>query len=145
VAAEFSEHHLLALPGLRDIDRAEPIGAPASRAYFAELAADPKVGDKVAGNGRHGGVPAQQPGVTLLGRHEVIMTNITRPAEPRQARRGARHRTGVMRIPHFCRASAYRKHHATARLAPLRQAWPAPPPCFMPWCWCTPPVRPCWR
>jgi len=49
VAAEFIEHHLLALPGLRDIDRAEPIGAPASRAYFAELAADPKVGDKVGG------------------------------------------------------------------------------------------------
>ncbi len=49
LAAEFVEHHLLSLPGLRALDRAEPIGAPASLAYRAELMAHPVVGPKVAG------------------------------------------------------------------------------------------------
>ncbi len=49
VVAEFIEHHVLALPGLRAIDQAEPIGAPASRAYYAEVQANPQVGPKVAG------------------------------------------------------------------------------------------------
>jgi maltose/maltodextrin transport system substrate-binding protein len=49
LAVEFIERHLLTLPGLRAIDRAEPIGAPASRAYFAELRADPVTGQRIAG------------------------------------------------------------------------------------------------
>ena len=49
LAVEFIENHLLARPGLRAIDRAEPIGAPASRAYYAELLADPVNGPRVAG------------------------------------------------------------------------------------------------
>ena len=49
LAVEFLEQHVLNLDGLRTIDRAEPIGAPASRAYGAELAAQPGVGEKIAG------------------------------------------------------------------------------------------------
>ena len=49
VAVEFVKNHLLAPHGLRAIDRAEPIGAPASSAYFQELRADPVVGPRIAG------------------------------------------------------------------------------------------------
>ncbi len=49
LAVEFIESHVLVPAGLREIDRAEPIGAPASKAYFAELMADPAQRDKVAG------------------------------------------------------------------------------------------------
>jgi maltose/maltodextrin transport system substrate-binding protein len=49
LAVEFIENHLLTPTGLRLIDRAEPIGAPASRAYLAELSADPVVGPRIAG------------------------------------------------------------------------------------------------
>jgi maltose/maltodextrin transport system substrate-binding protein len=48
LAVEFIEHYLMAPEGLRAIDRAEPIGAPASKAYFAEVVADPRLGDKIA-------------------------------------------------------------------------------------------------
>ena len=41
LAVEFVENYMLALPGLRTIDAAEAIGAPASRAYYAERASDP--------------------------------------------------------------------------------------------------------
>lgn len=43
LATEFVEHYMLALPGLREIDRTEAIGAPASRAYYAERAGDPGI------------------------------------------------------------------------------------------------------
>ncbi|MDE2372390.1 MAG: maltose/maltodextrin ABC transporter substrate-binding protein MalE [Burkholderiales bacterium] len=43
LAVEFIENYLLAPAGLRELDRAEPIGAPASRAYFAERQADPGI------------------------------------------------------------------------------------------------------
>jgi len=36
------------LGGLRLLNQAEPLGAPASRAFFAELASDPKSGPKIA-------------------------------------------------------------------------------------------------
>ena len=49
IAAEFIENHVLSLPGLRTVDQAEPIGAPASKAYYAELAADPKAGENIRG------------------------------------------------------------------------------------------------
>ena len=48
LAVEFCEQHLLAREGLRLIDRAEPLGAPASRGYFAEVVADPVLGPKIA-------------------------------------------------------------------------------------------------
>lgn len=49
VAVEFLEQYLLRPEGLRLLDQAEPLGAPASRAYFAELRARPEVGERVAG------------------------------------------------------------------------------------------------
>ena len=43
LAVDFIEQHLLTLPGLRAIDQAESIGAPASRSYFAERSGDPRI------------------------------------------------------------------------------------------------------
>jgi maltose/maltodextrin transport system substrate-binding protein len=90
LAAEFIENHVLALPGLRAIDQAEPIGAPASKAYFAELAADPKVGDKIAGimASARDGVPT--PSIPEMSRFWAAMksslTNLTEGRQtPRQA------------------------------------------------------------
>jgi maltose/maltodextrin transport system substrate-binding protein len=90
LAAEFVENHLLALPGLRAIDQAEPIGAPASKAYLAELLADPKVGDKIAGimESARDGVPT--PSIPEMGRFWAAMksalTNITEGRQtPQQA------------------------------------------------------------
>lgn len=48
LAVEFIEQHLLQRTGLRLLNQAEPLGAPASRGYFAELAADPKTGPQIA-------------------------------------------------------------------------------------------------
>lgn len=49
VAVEFVEHHMLSLAGLRSMDRAEPIGAPASLSYRNMLLADPLTGPRIAG------------------------------------------------------------------------------------------------
>lgn len=49
LAVELIEHYLLQPAGLRAINRAEPIGAPASRSFLAELTADPTTGPKIAG------------------------------------------------------------------------------------------------
>jgi maltose/maltodextrin transport system substrate-binding protein len=43
LAVEFIENYLLQADGLRTVDKAEPIGAPASRSYFAELSSDPRI------------------------------------------------------------------------------------------------------
>jgi maltose/maltodextrin transport system substrate-binding protein len=43
VAVEFIENYLLSPKGLREINAAEPIGAPASREFFNELKADPRI------------------------------------------------------------------------------------------------------
>lgn len=43
LAVEFIENYLLQADGLRTVDKAEPIGAPASRSYYAELASDPRI------------------------------------------------------------------------------------------------------
>lgn len=48
LAVEFIEQHLLTTHGLRLMDRAEPLGAPASRRFFAELAAQPGTGERIA-------------------------------------------------------------------------------------------------
>ncbi|OYU42703.1 MAG: maltose ABC transporter substrate-binding protein MalE, partial [Burkholderiales bacterium PBB4] len=42
LAVEFIENYLLKPKGLRTMDRAEPIGAPASKTYYAELSKDPR-------------------------------------------------------------------------------------------------------
>ncbi|KPF49831.1 sugar ABC transporter substrate-binding protein [beta proteobacterium AAP121] len=90
LAAEFIENHLLALPGLRAIDRAEPIGAPASQVYLAELLADPVVGSKIAGivASARDGVPT--PSIPEMGRFWAAMksalTNLTEGRQtPQQA------------------------------------------------------------
>lgn len=43
VAREFLEHHVLSLEGLRTISADVPLGTPANKAYYAELAADPNI------------------------------------------------------------------------------------------------------
>ena len=90
LAAELIENHLLSLPGLRAIDRAEPIGAPASRGYYAELAAQPGVGDKVAGimASARDGVPT--PSIAEMSRFwgamKSALTNLTEGRQtPKQA------------------------------------------------------------
>ena len=90
VAAEFIENHLLAPEGLRAIDQAEPIGAPASKAYYAELAADASVGSKVAGimASAQDGVPT--PAIPQMGRFwSAMKTSLTNLSEGRQTPRQA--------------------------------------------------------
>jgi maltose/maltodextrin transport system substrate-binding protein len=90
VAVEFIENHLLTLPGLRTLDRAEPIGAPASKAYYAELAADPQVGSKVAGimASARDGVPT--PSNPEMGRFwSAMKSSLTNLSEGRQTPRQA--------------------------------------------------------
>ncbi|MFO1327821.1 MAG: maltose/maltodextrin ABC transporter substrate-binding protein MalE [Rubrivivax sp.] len=48
VAREFLEHHVLSLPGLKTIAADVPLGTPAHKAYFAELAADPLIAATMA-------------------------------------------------------------------------------------------------
>lgn len=43
LAVEFIENYLLKPEGLRTVDRAEPIGAPASKSYYEALSADPNI------------------------------------------------------------------------------------------------------
>ena len=90
LAAEFIENHLLTMSGLRAINQAEPMGAPASKAFFAELAADAQVGDKIAGimASARDGVPT--PSIAEMGRFWAAMksalTNLTEGRQtPRQA------------------------------------------------------------
>jgi maltose/maltodextrin transport system substrate-binding protein len=85
LAVEFIEQHLLTLPGLRAIDRAEPIGAPASRAYFAELRADPITGPRIAGimDSARDGVPT--PSNPEMGRvWAALKSSLTNLSEGRQ-------------------------------------------------------------
>ena len=49
LAIELIEHYLLSPAGLRAINRAEPIGAPASKSFLTELSAHPQVGSKING------------------------------------------------------------------------------------------------
>lgn len=43
LAVEFIENYMLTVKGLKTINEAEPIGAPASKAFFAELKSDPNI------------------------------------------------------------------------------------------------------
>ncbi len=43
VAVEFIENYMLSVKGLKMINDAEPIGAPASKAYYAELKSNPNI------------------------------------------------------------------------------------------------------
>jgi maltose/maltodextrin transport system substrate-binding protein len=82
LAVEFIERWLLTLDGLRAINAAEPIGAPASRAYFNELASDAKIAGIMAS--ARDGVPT--PAVPEMGRFWAAMkTSLTTLAEGRQS------------------------------------------------------------
>ena len=48
VAREFIERHVLTLQGLKTIGADVPLGTPANKAYFAELAADPRIAATMA-------------------------------------------------------------------------------------------------
>ena len=48
VAREFLEQHLLAVPGLKTVSADVPLGTPANKAYYAELAADPLIAATMA-------------------------------------------------------------------------------------------------
>lgn len=90
LAAEFVENHLLTRPGLRAIDQAEPIGAPASKAYYAELAADTQVGDKIRGimASARDGVPT--PSIPEMSRFwSAMKSSLTNLSEGRQTPRQA--------------------------------------------------------
>lgn len=90
LAVEFIEQHLLVSDGLRAIDAAEPIGAPASRAFYAALAAEPAQGDRIAGimAAARAGVPT--PAVPEMGRFWAAMrTSLTTLTEGRQGPREA--------------------------------------------------------
>jgi maltose/maltodextrin transport system substrate-binding protein len=43
LAVEFIENHMLSLKGLKTLNAAEPIGAPASKAFYDELKANPNI------------------------------------------------------------------------------------------------------
>jgi maltose/maltodextrin transport system substrate-binding protein len=69
LAVEFIENYLLKPEGLRTVDRAEPIGAPASKSYYAELSADPKIAGIMA-SARDG---APSPSIPEMGRFWAAM------------------------------------------------------------------------
>jgi maltose/maltodextrin transport system substrate-binding protein len=48
LAVEFIENHMLSLKGLKTINEAEPIGAPASKTFFAELKSDANIAATMA-------------------------------------------------------------------------------------------------
>jgi maltose/maltodextrin transport system substrate-binding protein len=90
LAVEFIEHYLLSPAGLRLIDQAEPIGAPASKAYYAELRAQPGVGEHVAGimASAHDGVLI--PPLPEMGRFwSAMKSSLTNLTEGRQTPREA--------------------------------------------------------
>ena len=85
LAAEFCEQHLLTPAGLRELDRSEPIGAPASRSYLAELLAQPTVGPRIAGimDSARDGQPT--PAIPEISRFwSALKTSLTHLAEGRQ-------------------------------------------------------------
>jgi maltose/maltodextrin transport system substrate-binding protein len=86
LAVEFIEQHVLQIDGLRAIDRAETIGAPASRRYFAELSPDPRI-QGIMDSARDG-VPT--PSIPEMGRFWAAMkSSLTTLSEGRQTARQA--------------------------------------------------------
>lgn len=85
LAVEFIEHHLLSPGGLRLLNQAEPLGAPASRAFFAELTAEQRAGGRIAAimaSARDGSPTPQNP---EMGRFWAAMkTALTNLTEGRQ-------------------------------------------------------------
>ena len=81
LAVEFIENHLLTLAGLREIDAAEPIGAPASRSFYRELADDPRIAGIMAS--AQDGMPT--PSIPEMGRFwSAMKSSLTTLSEGRQ-------------------------------------------------------------
>jgi maltose/maltodextrin transport system substrate-binding protein len=90
LAVEFIEHYLLSPAGLRLIDQAEPLGAPSSRSYYAELLAQPGVGEHVAGIMASARDGVLTPPVPEMGRFWSAMKSaLTNLSEGRQTPREA--------------------------------------------------------
>jgi maltose/maltodextrin transport system substrate-binding protein len=86
LAVDFIEQHLLTLPGLRAIDQAESIGAPASRSYFAERSADPRI-QGIMDSAKDG---RPTPSIPEMGRFWAAMkSSLTTLSEGRQSAREA--------------------------------------------------------
>lgn len=84
LAVEFIEQYLLSPRGLALVDHAEPIGAPASRRFFAELQARPGTGELVQGimDSARDGVPT--PCIPEMGRFwSAMKSSLTLLAEGR--------------------------------------------------------------
>jgi maltose/maltodextrin transport system substrate-binding protein len=86
LAVAFIEDYLLTPEGLRAVDQAESIGAPASRVYFDELSAQPAVGERIAAimaSARDGAIT---PSVPEMGRFWAAMkSSLTTLSEGRQS------------------------------------------------------------
>ena len=86
LAVEFIEQHVLSQPGLRAIDRAEPIGAPASRAFFDELRADPVMGPRIAGIMDSASTGSTTPSIAEMGRFwSAMKSSLMSLSEGRQS------------------------------------------------------------
>jgi maltose/maltodextrin transport system substrate-binding protein len=86
VAVDFIENHLLTLNGLRAIDQAESIGAPASRAYFAQRSADARI--QAIMDSAKDGLPT--PSIPEMGRFwSAMKSSLTTLSEGRQTARQA--------------------------------------------------------
>ena len=86
LCAELVEHHFLTPEGLRTINQAEPLGAVASRSYYAELAQDPRIAGIMAS--AQDGIPT--PSNPEMGRFwsamKTALTNLTEGRQtPQQA------------------------------------------------------------
>ena len=81
LAVEFIENHLLTPEGLRAIDQAEPIGAAASKRFYAQQASDARIAGIMAS--AQNGVPT--PSILEMGRFWAAMkTSLTNLSEGRQ-------------------------------------------------------------
>jgi maltose/maltodextrin transport system substrate-binding protein len=81
IAVEFIENYMLTPQGLKMINEAEPIGVPASKAYFAELKSDPNIAATMAS--AQDGVP--MPNNPEMGRFWSSMaSSLANVAEARQ-------------------------------------------------------------
>jgi maltose/maltodextrin transport system substrate-binding protein len=83
LCAELMEHHVLTLDGLREMNAAEPMGAAASRRFFAEVsAAEPRVATIMAS--AQDGIPT--PSNPEMGRFwSTMKTALTNLTEGRQS------------------------------------------------------------
>ncbi len=86
LCAELVEHHLLSASGVRRLNAAEPLGAVASREYFAELAVDERI--RTIMESAQDGIPT--PSNPEMGRFwSAMKTALTNLSEGRQEARAA--------------------------------------------------------